>query len=84
MGEGQKLLSRSLTSRGLRHHWDLVSLIDGNNADILVPLLLQQGHILGAVNVTETVNFEELVWDVHQVLVDNGLWCLRALPAQLR
>jgi hypothetical protein len=27
--------------RGLRHHGDLVGLIDGNDADILVPLLLR-------------------------------------------
>src|SRR5215813_8763505 len=82
MGWGKKLRSRYLSPRGLRHHWDLIGLIDGNDADILVPLLLRQGDILGTVDVAETVDLIVSVWHIHQELVDDGLGRLGALPAQ--
>ena len=76
------MLSRYLTPGGLRHHGVLVGLIDGNDADILVSLLLRQGHILRAVNVAEPVDFKESVWHIHQVLINDRLGRLGALPAR--
>src|SRR5262245_21335411 len=78
----KKPLSRYLTPGGLRHHGDLVGLIDGNDAHILVSLLLRQSHILRAVNVAEPVDLKKLVWPVHHVLIDDRLGRLGALPAQ--
>jgi hypothetical protein len=60
----------------------LVRVVDGHDPHVLVSLIHGQVRILGAVHITESVDFEELVGDVDEILIDDGLGRRGSLPAQ--
>jgi hypothetical protein len=57
---------------------NLIGLANRNNAHLLVALFLGKTDIRYTVHVTDAVDFEKLVRDIHQVSIDYRLRCLGA------
>jgi len=56
------LLARLAVSR--RQPGNLIGFVHGNDANVLIALVLLQSHVLRTVNVAEALHFKELVRDV--------------------
>ena len=58
---------------------NLIGVVHGNDAHVLVALVFLQAHVLRAVHVADAIYLEELVRVIDQVLVDDRFRGLGAL-----
>jgi hypothetical protein len=81
---------RSVGSALSPQRGNLIGVVHGNDAHVLVALVFLQTHVLRAVHVADSVHLEELVRVIDQVLVDDrfpdwkrsweSFWLMLMLP----
>jgi hypothetical protein len=61
---------------------NLIGLVDGDDAYVLVAQLLRQADVLRTVHAADAVHLEELMRDVYQILIDRRLRRLGGVPGK--